>query len=82
MKKLTATLALAALGALIGLTATARAGAKVDLCHFPGDRLVGFWLSVSEKAVDAHLTLHGDLPAGVAEDLGGGLCTVPDLIVR
>jgi hypothetical protein len=50
------------------------APAKVAICHFPGDSEVGHVIEVSENAVPAHVSKHGDCTAFVARPNGACRC--------
>ena len=51
--------------------------AKVSICHFPDDKTEGHVIEVSENAVAAHVSHHGDCTTFVvSEETGGCRCVV------
>jgi hypothetical protein len=52
--------------------------AKVSICHFPGGSAVGHVIEVSENAVEAHVSKHGDCTQYLARENGACRCLTCD----
>jgi hypothetical protein len=50
---------------------------KVKICHFPDGKTEGHVIEISENAVDAHISKHGDCTTFETDDSGACTCTPP-----